>query len=97
MNADDLAILGELKVPLDAVGALLPGQVECGEGVLRRIMRGTAVGDQCRHGENRARRRKVPETKLGCQVVIHAMPTPLLPAIRVSKGKGTECRPCFQC
>lgn len=86
VDADDFPVPGQMKIPLDAVGALLPGEVERGEGVLRRIARGAAVGDQRGRGESGARRRQLPGMKLGCQVVTHAARTPCLQRFECQKA-----------
>jgi len=38
MDAYDLLILGEVKIPLDGIGMLLPRKPEGGQGVLRIMM-----------------------------------------------------------
>jgi len=45
VEGHDLAVGGEAEVRLDGVRALLPGQAEGGESILRRIVRSAAVGD----------------------------------------------------
>ena len=45
VQADDLAVGGQIEIPLDAVGPLLPGQAEGGQGVFRGVVRSSAMGD----------------------------------------------------
>ena len=45
MNDNDLAVFGELDINLDGVRLLLPCEMNCGEGVFRRIKGGAAMGD----------------------------------------------------
>src|SRR6185369_11441826 len=46
MQTDYPAILCQTEIRFDAVGPLLPGQAEGGQRVLRRLVRGPAVGYQ---------------------------------------------------
>ncbi len=45
MEGDDFSVRRATEVRLNGVRALLPGQPEGGEGILRRVVRGPAVGD----------------------------------------------------
>lgn len=51
VNADDVAVLSEVKVAFDAISALLPSELEGGKGVLGGISRGSAMGDN-EEGDN---------------------------------------------
>ncbi len=59
MKAHDFAVTGDVEVSLDAVRALLPRQLEGGQGILRGLSGGAAMGHEegsgegwhCRHQE----------------------------------------------
>ena len=51
-----MTVAGEIEVALDRVGALVPGQLEGGDRVFRRVVGRAAVGDDERGELGRARR-----------------------------------------
>ncbi len=56
VDANDVAIAGELEIALHTVGPLLPGQLECRKRIFRRGVRRTAVSHDelsvSRHGSD---------------------------------------------
>ena len=45
MGGNNMSVTREAKIGLDGVGPLLPGELNRGERVLRRIPRGAAMSD----------------------------------------------------
>ena len=45
VDADDVLVLGEVKVGFDGIGVLLPSELEGGEGVFGCVVGGSSVSD----------------------------------------------------